>query len=168
MKNVTIFLMACFILTSCRPNTQSDVSEELAINTLKAFYANLDVDTYGNKEWLDLVTSDFKVFEAGKQMDLAAFLQFAKPSNDLAETNWDLSAFEVTMDENTAHISYLNEGFFRHANLEVKIKWMESVLLVMEEGVLKMKFLNSNLLDRQQVDLNAPLNEPEISANVKN
>ena len=152
MKNATIFLMTCFILTSCQPNTQGDVSEELAINTLKAFYANLDVDTYGSKEWLELVTSDFKVFEAGKKMDLAAFLQFPKPSDDLAETNWALSALDVTLDGSTAHISYLNDGLFRHSNIEVKLKWMESVLLVMDEGVLKLKFLNSNLLDRQIVD----------------
>ena len=155
MKNATIFLMTCFILTSCQPNTQSDVSEELAINTLKAFYANLDVDTYGSKEWLELVTSDFKVFEAGKQMDLAAFLQFSKPSYDLVETNWALSALDVTLDGSTAHISYLNDGLFRHSNIEVKLKWMESVLLVMDDNVLKVRFLNSNLLDRQIIDLDS-------------
>ena len=155
MKNLTI-LIACLVLASCKPNTKSDVSEALAINTLEAFYANLDVDTYGSKGWLELVTSDFKVFEAGKQMDLAAFLKFAKPSDDLAETNWDLSDFEVTLDANTAHISYMNDGFFRHSNVEVTLKWMESVLLVMEGGALKVKFLNSNLLDRQIKDLDAP------------
>ena len=153
MKNATIFLMTCFILTSCQPNTQGDVSEELAINTLKAFYANLDVDTYGSKGWLELVTSDFKVFEAGKQMDLAAFLQFSKPSDDLAETNWALSALDVTLDGSSAHISYLNDGLFRHSNIEVKLKWMESVLLVRDEGAMKVKFLNSNLLERQIIDL---------------
>ena len=152
MKNLTI-LIACLVLASCKPNTQSDVSEELAINTLKAFYANLDVDTYGSKEWLELVTSDFKVFEAGKQMDLAAFLQFSKPSDDLAETNWALSALDVTLDGSSAHISYLNDGLFRHSDIEVKLKWMESVLLVMDDGVLKLKFLNSNLLDRRISDL---------------
>ena len=145
--------MACFILASCQPNNQSDVSEELAINTLKAFYANLDVDTYGSKGWLELVTSDFKVFEAGKQMDLAAFLKFSKPSDDLAETNWTLSALDVTLDGSSAHINYLNDGLFRHSNIEVKLKWMESVLLVMDEGILKVKFLNSNLLERQIIDL---------------
>ena len=137
--------MSCFVLTSCKPNTQADVSEELAINTLKAFYSNLDVDTYGSEEWLEIVTSDFKVFEAGKQMDLAAFLEFSKPSDDLAETNWDLSALDVTVDGRTAHISYLNDGFFRHSNLEVKLKWMESVLLVMDGGDMKLKFLNLHL-----------------------
>ena len=153
MKTITIFLMACFMLTSCQPNNQSDVSEELAINTLKAFYANLDVDTYGSKEWLELVTPDFKVFEAGKQMDLAAFLQFSKPSDDLAETDWALSALDVTLDGRSAHISYLNDGLFRHSNIEVKLKWMESVLLVKDDNVLKVKFLNSNLLNRQIIDL---------------
>ena len=156
MRTVTILLMACFILTSCQPNTQSNVSEELAINTLKAFYSNLDVDKYGSKEWLELVTSDFKVFEAGKQMDLAAFLEFSRPSDDLAETNWDLSALDVTLDGSSAHISYLNDGLFRHSNIEVKLKWMESVLLVMDDNVLKVRFLNSNLLDRQIIDLASP------------
>ena len=153
MKKLIVLLMSCLVLTSCKPNTQADVSEELAINTLKAFYSNLDVDTYGSEEWLEIVTSDFKVFEAGKQMDLAAFLEFSKPSDDLAETNWDLSALDVTVDGGTAHISYLNDGFFRHSNLEVKLKWMESVLLVMDGGTMKLKFLNSNLLDREVTEV---------------
>ena len=86
-------------------------------------------------------------------MDLAAFLKFSKPSDDLAETNWTLSALDVTLDGSSAHISYLNDGLFRHSNIEVKLKWMESVLLVMDEGTLKVKFLNSNLLERQIIDL---------------
>ena len=88
-------------------------------------------------------------------MDLAAFLQFSKPSDDLVETNWALSALDVTLDGSTAHISYLNDGLFRHSNIEVKLKWMESVLLVMDDNVLKVRFLNSNLLDRQIIDLDS-------------
>ena len=149
MKNLFLVLMACCLFTSCKPNTQSDISAELAISSLEAFYSNLDVDTFGTTSWSEIVTSDFKVFESGKQMDLAAFLGYAKPSEDLAETNWDFSAVDVVVDRNIAHVSYLNDGLFRHSNLEVKIKWMESALLEMENGKLKMKFLNSNLLERK-------------------
>lgn len=156
MKNLTIVLMSCLVFTSCKPNAQSEISEELAINSLEAFYSNLDVDNFGSAAWSELVTPDFKVFESGKQMDLAAFLGYAKPSDDLVETNWDFSAVDVVVDENIAHISYLNDGLFRHSNLEVKIKWMESALLEMENGKLKVKFLNSNLLDREVKRLDQP------------
>ena len=47
MKNLFLVLMACCLFTSCKPNTQSDISAELAISSLEAFYSNLDVDTYG-------------------------------------------------------------------------------------------------------------------------
>ena len=149
MKNLFLVLMACCLFTSCKPNTQSDISAELAISSLEAFYSNLDVDTYGSTAWSEIVTSDFKVFEAGKQMDLDAFLKYSKPSQDLAQTNWEFSALDILLDKNTAHISFINDGFFKHSNLEVKVKWMESVLLVMDEGKLKLRFLNSNLLDRE-------------------
>ena len=85
MKNLTIVLMSCLVFTSCKPNAQSEISAELAISSLEAFYSNLDVDTYGTTAWSEIVTSDFKVFESGKQMDLAAFLGYAKPSEDLAQ-----------------------------------------------------------------------------------
>ena len=116
MKNLFYSLNVLPVFTSCKPNTQSDISEELAINSLEAFYSNLDVDTFGSAAWSEIVTSDFKVFESGKQMDLAAFLGYAKPSDDLAQTNWDFSAVDVVVDENIAHISYLNDGLFRHSN----------------------------------------------------
>ena len=149
MKNATISLVTCFLLVACQPKTPSEVSEKLVIDSLNAFYANLDVDSYASKEWSELVTADFKVFEEGKSMDLNAYLNFTNPSADLAETNWDLSSFDVLLDNNTAHVSYINDGFFRHSNLEVTAKWMESALFVLEDGVPKLRFLNANLVDRQ-------------------
>ena len=72
-------------------------------------------------------------------MDLAAFW-VCQPSQDLAETNWDFFAVDVVVDANIAHISYLNDGLFRHSNLEVKIKWMESALCRWRMGKLKVRF----------------------------
>ena len=156
MKNLVLVLLACFFFASCKPKTQSDVSAELAIDTLEAFYSNLDVDTFGTTAWSEIVTSDFKVFEAGKQMDLDGFLEYAKPSEDLAETNWEFSALDIRPDRSSTHISFINDGFFKHSNLEVKVKWMESALLVKDDGKLKVRFLNSNLLDRQVTEVNPP------------
>ena len=39
-------------------------------------------------------------------MDLDAFLKYSKPSEDLAQTNWEFSDLDISLDKNTAHKLY--------------------------------------------------------------
>ena len=148
-----LLLCSLLFLSSCEPHAGNIISEKLAIAQLNKFFEQIDVDSFADINWSEIVTQDFRVFEAGKEMDLEGFIKFATPSADLLETNWAISDPVVTLDTNTAHISYFNDGFFRHGNQEVKIKWMESVLMVLEDDSLKLKFLNSNLLERDVINM---------------
>ena len=64
------------------------------------------------------------------------------------ETSWELSDFVVSIDNNSAHVSYLNKGLFKTKQNElVHSEWMESVYMVLENDELKLKFLQSDLVN---------------------
>ena len=71
-------------------------------------------------------------------------------TSSIVETEWTLSDFKVTLGTDSAHISYYNNGVFKTADGEsVHSFWMESVFLVIEEGELKVQFLQSDIVERE-------------------
>ena len=53
----------------------------------------------------------------------------------------------VSIDNNSAHISYFNKGLFKTKQNElVHSEWMESVYMVLDNDELKVKFLQSDLV----------------------
>ena len=97
------------------------------------------------------VTNDFHIFEVGNDFDLDSFDLFIKEaSQTIIETEWTLSDFDVSLDDNSAHIAYYNKGIFKTNNNEsIYSDWMESVYMVVENGELKLKFLQSDLINRE-------------------
>ena len=76
------------------------------------------------------------------------FLQEASKST--LTTDWVLSIFVVSIDENSAHVSYINDGVFKTIDNELVISnWLESVYLIKEKEELKLKFLQSDLVSRE-------------------
>ena len=68
----------------------------------------------------------------------------------LSETSWKLSEFDISLDTGSAHVSYINKGVFKHGNeMTAKLHWMESAYLIEQDGVYKIKFLNSNVVSRE-------------------
>jgi hypothetical protein len=56
----------------------------------------------------------------------------------------------VTLSADSAHITYYNNGVFLTNNNEsIHSFWMESVYLIIEEGELKVQFLQSDLANRE-------------------
>ena len=66
--------------------------------------------------------------------------------------------FKVSIDSNTAHISYSNKGKFTFVEdgitKEENILWLESVYLKYEEDVLKLSFLHTDDISREVIELN--------------
>ena len=87
----------------------------------------------------------------GKAWDMDEFDKFIQEaSQTTASTSWILSDYVISVDENSAHVSYRNDGVFQTKNDETIISyWLESVYLVREEGELKLKFLQSDLVNRE-------------------
>lgn len=147
------FILLCFM--SCNSNTKNNITEDQAISVLKGFFNAIDIDNLGNKLVYDHVTQDFVIYEMGEKYDLGSFLSVIKThfKKGYVSTDWSLYDFKVSIDINTAHISYFNKGKFVFIENGVKkeenILWMESVYLKYEEEELKLSFLQSDDISRE-------------------
>ncbi len=128
-----------------------EVSEETAIAKLEEFFYLLDVERYDREDFSKVVTEDFRIFEDGLDLDLDSFHQFVtEATSTIVETEWTLTDFKVTLNTDSSHISYYNYGLFKTDKNEViKSLWMESVYLIIEDGELKVQFLQSDLKHRE-------------------
>ena len=127
------------------------ISEEEVISKLNQFFALLDLKVYEKEKVSTVLTDDFLIFEMGKAWNMDEFDEFIQEaSKTTISTNWVLSNYVVSIDDNSAHISYVNDGMFETIDNELVISnWLESVYLVKEEGELKLKFLQSDLVTRE-------------------
>jgi hypothetical protein len=156
-KLIISFSLLC--LMSCSSNINNNITEDQAISVLKEFFNAIDIDNLGNKLVYDHVTKDFVIYEMGEKYDLGSFLNVIKThfKKGYVSTDWSLYDFKVSIDNNTAHISYLNKGKFVFIENGVKkeenILWMESVYMKYEEEKLKLSFLQSDDISREVIEI---------------
>ena len=157
-RSLVIRLLFLNVVLVCSPDLSASSAEatpsfdaSTASNLVKQFYSLLDVAKYKEGILNEVVTKDFQIFESKRIMDLASFhdyLTHTDPNVDpLVKTSWTLTAFEVSLYSHSAHLSYQNEGEFRHGrSLIVSIQWMKSAYIVFDNSKLKIKFFNVNLI----------------------
>lgn len=148
-------LFTIFVMLGCTVSSinNSQMAEQQVIQTMEHFFEVLDVDNYERKLLEEVVTKDFKIFEAGEVMDIERFHAFVTHVDPnvapLSETSWTLSNFDISLDKDSAHVSYINRGMFKHGDeMTAKLHWMESAYLIKQTGGYKIKFLNSNVVSR--------------------
>ena len=105
---IFFFLTAC--LLSCNDSTKNTITEDQAISVLKGFFKAMDIDKLGSDLVYDYTTTDFVIYEMGDKYDLESFLEIIKShfKKGYTSTEWSLYDFKVSIDNNTAHISYLS------------------------------------------------------------
>tara|TARA_B100000131_G_scaffold162990_1_gene157649 strand:- start:1021 stop:1476 length:456 start_codon:yes stop_codon:yes gene_type:complete len=147
MKKLWIFVL----IFSSYGSWASSLTEEKAISKLNQFFELLDLEVYQKENISKILTNDFHIFEMGKAWNMDEFDEFIQEaSKTTISTDWVLSNYVVSLDENSAHISYVNDGVFKTTDNELVISnWLESVYLVKEDGELKLKFLQSDLVSRE-------------------
>ena len=147
MKKLWIFVL----IFSSYGSWASSLTEEKAISKLNQFFELLDLEVYQKENISKILTNDFHIFEMGKAWNMDEFDEFIlEASKTTISTDWVLSNYVVSLDENSAHISYVNDGVFKKKDNELVISnWLESVYLVKEDGELKLKFLQSDLVSRE-------------------
>lgn len=146
MKNLIIFLSLFFSLSS-----SASITEQAAIDKLNQFFELLDFKVYKKENISQILTDDFQIFEMGKPWDMDEFDVFINDaSKTTISTDWTLSDYKVSIDDNSAHISYVNNGVFSTINNEtIYSYWLESVYMIVENDQLKLKFLQSDLINRE-------------------
>ena len=127
------------------------ITEQEVIAKVNQFFELLDIEVYKKEKVLTILTNDFQIFEMGKSWDMNEFDEFLQEaSKTTITTDWVLTDFVVSIDENSAHVSYVNDGIFETIDNELVISnWLESVYLIKEKGELKLKFLQSDLVSRE-------------------
>ena len=148
MKKFLIFLLIPLFSFS-----QEQLTEEMIIDHVNDFFNALNVKNYNKNLLSQKVTSDFIIYEMGDKFTLNEFTDFIESTGYLGweSTEWFLSDFTISIDNNSAHASYLNVGVFIYPNQyapEVLLKenkeWLESIFVVREGEDLKIKFLQSD------------------------
>ena len=153
--NRLIISLLILCLMSCNSAPKKIITEDQAISVLKGFFTALDIDNLGKELVYDFTTSDFVIYEMGEKYDLPSFLNIIKThfKKGYISTDWSLYDFKVSIDDNTAHISYFNKGKFifieKGVKKEENIVWMESVYLKYEDEELKLSFLQSDDISRE-------------------
>ena len=148
MKHLTITLLILLVSGGLWADS---ITEKEAISKLNQFFNLLDIEIYQKEKILTILTDDFQIFEMGKAWDMNEFDEFLQDaSKTTVSTDWVLSNYVVSIDDNSAHISYVNDGVFKTTDDESVISnWLESVYLVKEGAELKLKFLQSDLVNRE-------------------
>ena len=148
MKHLTITLLTLLVSGGLWADS---ITEKEAISKLNQFFNLLDIEVYQKEKILTILTDDFQIFEMGKAWDMNEFDEFLQDaSKTTLSTDWVLSNYVVSIDDNSAHISYVNDGVFKTIEDESVISnWLESVYLVKEGAELKLKFLQSDLVNRE-------------------
>ena len=148
MKKFLIFLLIPLFSFS-----QEQLTEEMIMDHINGFFNALNIKNYNKTLLSQKVTSDFIIYEMGDKFTLNEFTDFIESAGYLGweSTEWFLSDFTISIDNNSAHVSYLNVGVFIYPNpyapqvlLKENKQWLESIDIVLEGDELKIKFLQSD------------------------
>ena len=140
---VYVLMFPAFGCTDVQPITEAEV-----IRAINGFFSAWDVEGFDRSRVSDLVADDFHIYEMEKDFTLEQFFQYVDSQPAPISTDWELSNYTVSTDENSAHVHYSNRGTFvmkdQGNENTVTIEWLESAYFVREDGELKLKFLQSD------------------------
>tara|TARA_B100000029_G_scaffold502558_1_gene578021 strand:- start:151 stop:615 length:465 start_codon:yes stop_codon:yes gene_type:complete len=146
MKNIFLFT---FFIFSCNSFNQTQITEQEVKDKFYEFFEVLSVNNPDKNKLYELVTDDYFIFENQKKYSMEEFIQFVSTFKTI-EDEWQLSEFEIDIDQNSAHVSLRNVGKFLvetdSGNVIMDFDWLESAYLVREDGELKFDFYFSDAI----------------------
>ncbi len=149
MKNIFLFT---FFIFSCNSFNQTQITEQEVKDKFYEFFEVLSVNNPDKNKLYELVTDDYFIFENQKKYSMKEFIDFVNTFKTL-ENNWELSDFEIDIDQNSAHASLRNVGKFLvetdSGNVIMDFDWLESAYLVREDGELKFDFYFSDAVKQK-------------------
>ena len=151
MKNIFTTLTIILILSNLSCNSIDNslkITEDQVKETVGNFFASFEVESELNTN--DYITDDFKIVELGGPYTLDEFWALIAESqgdNITISRKWDLSNWSISIDVNSAHVSYKNNGTFvtsiEGEEVTTNPVWLESGYLVLENDELKIKYFQS-------------------------
>ena len=154
MKKIMI-LSINLLLFGCTSNQR--ITEEDIMNTLLGMFDSFSVESSDKDNFYNWVTDDYLLYEMGKTFTASEFLEFASSFNTI-EDDWELSDMKISIDNNSAHAYFKNNGRFVTLNNGQKTllnyEWLESAYMVKVDGKLKIKFYFSDTINQSSQPIN--------------
>ena len=151
MKNIFTTLTIIIILSNLSCNSVDNshkITEDQVKDTISNFFSSNEIGSELNTN--DYVTDDFKIVELGGPYTLDGFwalIAEIQGENIPVSRKWDLSNWSISIDVNSAHVSYKNNGTFitsiEGKEVTTNPVWLESGYLVLIDGKLKIKYFQS-------------------------
>lgn len=144
-----LLIVAAFVISVSPARSQDKLtkSQKAVQNTvIKLFDALADRDTASLRSWC---TADILLFENGKTWNLDTLIQGVRMNQaaDFKRFN-TISFIDTKVDKNVAWATYNNQAEITKNGKHISIKWLETVILVKEEKMWKIKVLHSTLISR--------------------
>lgn len=153
MKKI-IFTVIVLLNLSC--NNSNEISEQEVKDTILGMFNSFSVESNDKNTFYNYVTDDYVLYEMGKEMNAAEFLEFASTFN-IIEDDWEITNWNITIDKESAHAHFKNKGRFVTLNDGKKTllnyQWLESAFLVKIEDKLKIKFYFSDVVNLSSEEL---------------
>ena len=153
MKKI-IFTVIVLLNFSC--NNSNEISEQEVKDTILGMFNSFSVESNDKNTFYNYVTDDYVLYEMGKEMNAAEFLEFASTFN-IIEDDWEITNWNITIDKESAHAHFKNKGRFVTLNDGKKTllnyQWLESAYLVKIEDKLKIKFYFSDVINLSSEEL---------------
>ena len=146
---IIVILIGIFVIDSIEEDYDDDEItkaqvKETVINFFSSIEIGSELDTY------DYITEDFQLVELGGPYTLGEFwslIEVSQGDNIPVSRNWDLSNWTISIDDESAHVSYKNNGtFVTSINGDEGTTnpiWLESAYLVLDDDELKIKYFQS-------------------------
>jgi len=148
LKSLALTLSLLFTV-SCVNN--KPITEQEVKDTILGMFDSFSVESDNINNFKNYVTDDYVLYEIGKVMTADDFIEFAQTFNTI-EDDWTISDWNISIDKNSAHAYFKNQGRFVTLNDGKKellnYDWHESAYLVRQDGKLKIKFYFSDTINQ--------------------
>jgi len=131
--------------------------EDSPFNTVQNLFAAISAFDLSRME--AVVTDDFQLLEAGEVWDIDTLIKAIGPNENLYERRNYFSLIRMVSRNETVWISYWNKATFTMSDEIVENAWLESVVLVEDEGSWKMQLMHSTKVSLESVPMDVAFEE---------
>ena len=108
LKSLALTLSLLFTV-SCVNN--KPITEQEVKDTILGMFDSFSVESDNINNFKNYVTDDYVLYEIGKVMTADDFIEFAQTFNTI-EDDWTISDWNISIDKNSAHAYFKNQGRF--------------------------------------------------------
>ena len=149
MNKILLIAAACFIIINALEAQEKLTESQLAVqnSVIKLFDALSNRDSNSLKTYC---TDDILLFENGAIWNLDTLIKKAiklNQSADFKRVN-TIDFIHTKVDKEVAWATYHNQADISGNSRHRSVKWMETVILVKEGSIWKIKVLHSTLIKR--------------------